>query len=101
MNKGMTAMRILGLALVTCAALSLAACDKSGDKKLADRVENHADAQADALQNQAAALSAEAKQVRKTGERRADAIDAANLNTAAMSNAQKAAIVNGAAPAVQ
>lgn len=32
-------------------AMSLSACGKSGDEKLADRVENHADAQADALQN--------------------------------------------------
>lgn len=81
--------------------LGLSGCGKSGDEKLADRVENHADAQADALQNQAAALQAEAKQVRKTGEQRGDAIDAANLNTQAMSNEQKAAIVNGAAPAVR
>lgn len=85
----------------TLLAVSLGACAKSGDEKLADRVENHADAQADALQNQAAALNAEAEQIRKTGEQRGDAIDAANLNTQAMSNAQKAAIVNGAAPAVR
>lgn len=81
--------------------LALAGCAKSGDEKLADRVENHADAQADALKNQAAELNAEAKQVRATGKQRGDAIDAANLNTAAMSNEQKAAIVNGAAPAVR
>ena len=87
--------------VIACCLLPLGACDKSGDKRLADRVENHADAQADALQNQADALDAEAKQVRKTGEKRADAIDAANLNTAAMSNEQKAAIVNGTAPAVR
>ena len=94
-------MRYSTMILIACGGLSLAACDKSGDKKLAERVENHADAQADALQNQAAALDAEAKQVRKTGEKRADAIDAANLNTAAMTNEQKAAIVNGTAPAVR
>ena len=87
--------------LIACGLLLLGACDKSGDKRLADRVEKHADAQADALHNQAAALDAEAKQVRKTGEKRADAIDAANLNTAAMSDEQKAAIVNGAATAVR
>ena len=88
---------VLGASLV----LALAGCAKSGDEKLADRVENHADARADALKNQAADLNAEAKQVRETGKKRGDAIDAANLNTQAMSNEQKAAIVNGAAPAVR
>ena len=92
---------IMKSATAVLLVLSLAACHKSGDKALADRVKNHADAEADMLKNQAAALSAEAKQIRKTGESRADAIDAANLNTAAMSNSEKAAIVNGAAPAVK
>ena len=81
--------------------MALSACGKSGDEKLADRVENHADAQADALKNQAAALNAEAKEVRETGKQRGDAIDAADLNTQAMTDEQKAAIVNGAAPAVR
>lgn len=94
-------MKLMSGILIACGLVSLSACDKSGDKRLADRVENHADAKADALQNQADVLDAEAKQIRKTGEKRADAIDAANLNTAAMSNEQKAAIVNGAAPAVR
>ncbi|RYD19593.1 MAG: hypothetical protein EOP89_15420, partial [Lysobacteraceae bacterium] len=76
-------------------------CGKSGDEKLAGRVENHADAQADMMENRADALDAQAKQVRKTGEARGDAIDAANLNTSQMSNDQKAAIINGAAPAVR
>ncbi|RYY05489.1 MAG: hypothetical protein EON55_26420 [Alphaproteobacteria bacterium] len=87
--------------LAASLALGLTGCAKSGDEKLADRVENHADAQADALKNQAAELNAEAKEVRANGKQRGDAIDAANLNTQAMSNEQKAAIVNGAAPAVQ
>ncbi|MEO8723388.1 MAG: hypothetical protein ABI395_07680 [Sphingobium sp.] len=87
--------------IVMLGILSLTACSKSGDRKLADRVENHADAQADMLENRADALNAEAKQIRHTGEQRSDAIDAANLNTAAMSNTQKAAIVNDAAPAVR
>ena len=93
--------RITGAILAVSMTTALGACSKSGDQKLADRVENHADAQADALQNQAEALNAEARQVRDTGKQRGDAIDAANLNTAAMSNGQKAAIVNGAAPAVR
>lgn len=93
----MTAITLLAASLT----FALSGCAKSGDEKLADRVENHADAQADALKNQAAELNAEAKQVRETGKQRGDAIDAANLNTAAMSNEQKAAIVNGAAPAVR
>lgn len=102
-------MKTIVTALVGASvALALAGCAKSGDEKLADRVENHADAQADALKNQAEALknqaaelNAEAKQVRETGKKRGDAIDAANLNTQAMSAEQKAAVVNGAAPAVR
>lgn len=95
-------MKTIVTALVGASvALALAGCAKSGDEKLADRVENHADAQANALKNQAAELNAEAKQVRETGKQRGDAIDAADLNTQAMSNEQKAAIVNGAAPAVR
>ncbi|WP_242098392.1 hypothetical protein [Sphingomonas sp. CROZ-RG-20F-R02-07] len=94
-------MKMMIGALALCAMMPLAACSKSGDEKLADRVENHADAQADMMENRADALQAQAKQVRKTGEQRGDAIDAANLNTAQMSGDHKDAIVNGAAPAVR
>ena len=94
-------MKILVGALALCGIVSLGACGKSGDEKLADRVENHADARADVIENRADALRAQAKQVRETGESRGDAIDAANLNTFQMSADQKTAIINGAAPAVR
>ena len=69
--------RMTSAMLAVSLTISLGACAKSGDEKLADRVENHADAQADALKNQAAELNAEAKQVRASGKQRGDAIDAA------------------------
>lgn len=94
-------MKMLTAALVFCGLVPLAACAKSGDEKLAARVENHADAQADMMENRADALDAQAKQVRETGKSRGDAIDAADLNTSQMSADHKAAIINGAAPAVR
>lgn len=82
-------------------AAPLAACGGSGDDKLAHRVEQAADNRADQLEQRADELKNQAEQVRTTGEKRADAIDAANLNTQAMSPEQKAAIVANQAPAVR
>ncbi|MEP7005522.1 MAG: hypothetical protein ABI810_06040 [Sphingomonas bacterium] len=82
-------------------ALSLGGCNKSPSDKLADRVENAADARADAMESEAAALDNRADQVRKTGEQRADAIDAADRNVAAMTQAERDAIVANDAAAVR
>ena len=83
-------------------ALQLTACDKGkGDDKLADKVENAADARADAMENQADAMNEQADQVRETGEARADAIDAADVNANAMTGEKKDAIVANEAPAVR
>jgi len=88
-------------AAVLLLAAPLAACGGSGDDKLAHQVKKTADARADQLDQRADDLKDAADQVRKTGEKRAEAIDAADLNTHAMSPEQKAAIVNNEAPAVR
>ena len=90
---------IMGGALV--AALSLAACNNSPSDKLADRVENTADARADAMEARADMLDNQAEQVRDTGESRADAIQAADMNVATMSPEQRDAIVANQAAAVR
>ena len=78
-------------------ALSLAACGGKGDDKLGSQVEAAADNRADALEATADNLEDRAEQVRKNGERQSDAIDDADVNAAAMSDEQKAALVNGSA----
>jgi outer membrane PBP1 activator LpoA protein len=88
-------------AAVVLLSAPLAACGGSGDDKLARQVEKTADSRADQLEQRADDLKDQAEQVRKVGEKRADAIDAADLNTHAMSPEQKAAIVNNQAPAVR
>lgn len=97
------------VALVAVAAmLPLAACNKSPSDKLADRVENAADTRADAmeanadvLRNQAAQLDSRAETARDTGESRSDAIEAADMNVAGMSQEQRDAIVANQAAAVR
>lgn len=93
-------MRNFILIAASVSVLALGGCSK-GDDKLAGRVENAADARADALENQADALDDRAEQVRETGEQRSDAIDAADLNTQAMSAEQKNAILANEAAAVR
>ena len=90
------------------AALLLAGCNKSPSDKLADRVENAADARAEALEEraddmeaQAAMLDNRAERVRDAGEQRADAIEAADRNVAAMTQEQRDAIVANEAAAVR
>lgn len=88
--------------------LALGGCDKSPRDKLAGRVENAADARADAMENTAEALRDKAKAfderadvVRQTGDSRSDAIKAADQNVAGMSQAQRDAIVANEAAAVR
>ena len=95
-------------AVVLVAALALTACNKSPSDKLADRVENAADnradameANADTLRNQAAVLDNRAEKARDTGESRSDAIQAADMNVAGMSQEQRDAIVANQAAAVR
>lgn len=95
----MSTLRLAAAVLLLSAPL--AACGGSGDDKLAHQVKKAADNRADQLDQRAADLKDQADQVRKTGEKRADAIDAADLNTHAMSPEQKEAIIANQAPAVR
>lgn len=81
--------------------IGASACSNSPSDNLAARVENAADARADAMENQADDLQERAQQVRKAGEERADAIDAAGRNVAAMSQEHRDAIVANEAAAVR
>jgi hypothetical protein len=90
-------MNKFSFAIVGAAALALAACGGKGDDALADNVQDNYDAAAynldaaagntandataDALGNQADAL-------RDEGDRKADAIDKADVNAAATNSAQ-------------
>ena len=101
-------MKTLVTMLAVAAVLPLAACNKSPSDKLADRVENAADAHADGmeanadvLRNQAAMLDNRADKARDTGESRSDAIQAADMNVAAMTQEQRDAIVANQAAAVR
>ncbi|WP_230628845.1 hypothetical protein [Sphingomonas sp. Leaf37] len=87
-----TTMIALGLGAM---ALSLAACGGKGDDKLGSQVEAAADNRADALEAAADNLEDRAEAVRENGERQNEAIDDADVNAAAMSDEQKAALVNG------
>ncbi|MDE0878248.1 MAG: hypothetical protein OSB00_06220 [Sphingomonas bacterium] len=91
------------IALASLAILTapLAACGGNGDDKLAERVEDAADNRADQMEAMADNLEARADQVRETGEHRADAIDAADVNAHAMSDGQKAEIIANQAAAVR
>ena len=91
MKTMMTAVALAGL------ALSLSACGGKGDDTLGSQVEAAADNRADALDAAADNMEDRAKAVRAGGDQQADAIDDADVNAAAMSAEQKAALVNGSA----
>lgn len=78
-------------------ALSLAACGGKGDDKLGSQVEAAADNRADAMEAAADNMEDQAKAVRQSGDQQADAIDDADVNAQAMSDEQKAALINGSA----
>lgn len=98
----------LAVAVAFAGALALGACNSSPSDKLADRVEAAADNRADAmeadaaaLRNQAEMLDSRAERTRDVGEARADAIDAADMNVAALSQDRRDAIVANQAAAVR
>ena len=101
-------MKSVVIIVAAASALAIGACSKSPSEKLAGRVENAADARADAmnksanvLKAQAAALNNQATAVRDAGKSRADAIKAADANVGNMTQAQRDAIVANQAPAVR
>lgn len=93
---------------VLLTGIALTGCNKDPSDKLADRVENAGDKRADAIENnadmlrqQANGLDKRAEIVRDTAESRSDAIEAADMNVKAMTQAQRDAIVANKAPAVR
>ena len=101
-------MKTFALCMLAALSVPLGACNNSPTEKLADRVESAADnradameSNADAMRSQAAALDSHADAVRDTGDSRADAIKAADMNVASMSADQRDAIVASQAPAVR
>ena len=83
--------------------LTLAACGGSGDDKLGDQAADAAEAEADQIDAaadvtsgaQEDALEAQADATRKAGEAREEAIDDADVNADAMTDAQKKAVAEG------
>jgi hypothetical protein len=96
-------MRNSLLAALAFGCLSLAACGGQGDDKLGDQAHDAAGNRADALDAAAdnasgaaeESLEAQADATRAAGDAREEAIDDADVNADAMSNAQKEAVVNG------
>ncbi|RZL82767.1 MAG: hypothetical protein EOP66_04565 [Sphingomonas sp.] len=101
-------MKTIIIAAAIAAILPLGACSKSPSDKLADQVENAGDNCADAmeanaqdLRNQAGMLDNRADKARDTAESRSDAIKAADMNVANMTQEQRDAIVANQAAAVR
>lgn len=96
-------MRILMLATMTAACLTLAACGGKGDDKLGEQAQEAAENRADAIDATADTMTGAAKDatearadaVRAAGDAKEEAIDDADVNADAMSNAQKKAAVDG------
>ena len=85
-------MRKSLLAAIAVAALSLTACGGKGDDKLGDQAESAADNASGAAED---SLEAQADATRAAGDAKEEAIDDADVNADAMSNAQKGALING------
>lgn len=96
-------MRVPMLAAIAAASLTLAGCGGQGDDKLGEQaqeaMENRADAIDAAADNMSGAAEdaaqARADSMRAAGDAKEEAIDEADVNADAMTNAQKKAIVNG------
>ena len=84
-------------AILAVSALSLAACGGKGDDKLGDQVEQAAENNASALEATADNLEDRAEAIRDNAEDKSEAIDDADVNTDALTNGQKAAVINGTA----
>ncbi len=95
-------MRIKMIAGVAAACLALGACGGQGDDKLGEQAQENAENKADQLDAMADnttgaqedSLEAQADATREAGEAREEAIDDADVNADAMTNAQKAEITN-------
>ncbi len=76
-------------------ALSLAACGGKGDDKLGSEVKAAADNRADAMESAADNIVGSGQGGAQERAQQADAIDDADVNAAAMSSGEKAALING------
>lgn len=93
-NKGIK-MKKISFALVGAASLALAACGGQGDDALAENVQENYDNAADALDAnaanavgaEAATLGNQADALREEGDRKEEAIDEADVNSANAVNA--------------
>lgn len=95
--------KLLTIAACSC-FIALGACGGNGDDALGDKAAEAGEAKADNLEAaadnaaspaQAEALEKQADAAEEAGEKREEAIDDADVNAHAMSNAQKEAAVNG------
>ena len=95
--------KFLTIAACSC-FIGLGACGGNGDDALGDNAAEAGEAKADNLEAaadnaatpaQAEALESQADAAEEAGEQREEAIDDADVNAQAMSNAQKEAVVNG------
>jgi len=95
-------MRIKMMAGVAAACLALTACGGKGDDQLGEQAQENAENKADQLDAMADnstgstedGLEAQADATREMGAAKEDAIDDADVNADAMTNAQKAEVTN-------
>ena len=96
-------MNHLGKAAIAAAFLALAACGGKGDDTLGEQAQEAAENKADVMEEMADNMSgtaedmmeANADAAREAGDAKEEAIDDADVNADAMSNAQKEAVING------